>query len=64
MEGVCTVQLNEGAAADWSDSLKRNIIKHYINTQSDLQELLKKKTNYWSIIKGYFQWIYAILFGS
>lgn len=64
MEEACVVQLNEGTAAHWPDALKLNIIKHYINTQRDLQDILESKRSFWTSVKGCFQWFYAMLFGS
>ena len=61
MEQVCLLNLDEGKASMWPRSLKISIITRYINTQTDLQELLESKKGVWSSIKGFLQWLYSFV---
>ena len=61
MEQVCLLNLDEGKASMWPRPLKISIITRYINTQTDLQELLESKKGVWSSIKGFLQWLYSFI---
>lgn len=63
MVKVCLAFLDEGKARSWPLSLKMSIVTRYLNEQDDLQEQLRSKTGIWSAIKGFFQYIYDLLFG-
>ncbi len=63
MEDVCLIHLDDGKAQDWSLTLKMSIITRYIRDQDDLQQLLDSKKGMWSTIKGFFQYLYNIIFG-
>jgi hypothetical protein len=62
MEQVCLLHLDEGKASSWSLSLKKSIIRRYISSHKELQELLSNKAGLWSRVKGFFQWIYSLIF--
>ena len=54
---VCMLNLNEGKAKDWDNSLKLKIAEKYIDSSSVLVQALDSKKGIWSTLKGFFQWI-------
>lgn len=57
MTDVCMLNLNEGKAKDWQDSLKHKITNKFIQDSPELQFIINSKDNFWSKFKGFFQWI-------
>ena len=64
MKQVCLLNLDEGKAKSWEPPLKEKIVEKFIRDSHELQALIKSKEGVWSNIKGFFQWIYWLLFGD
>lgn len=54
---VCMLNLNEGKAKEWQESLKLKIAEKFIESSSKLVVVLESKRGIWSTWKGFFQWI-------
>ena len=54
---VCMLNLDEGKAKHWQDTLKLTIAEKYIEGSTELQEIIDSKKGWWSSIKGFWQWI-------
>ena len=54
---VCMLNLDEGKARDWPESLKLKITQKFISESSELQDAIMAKKGVWSTVKGFFQWI-------
>lgn len=64
MRQVCLLNLDEGKAKNWDDSLKGKIVDKFIRDSHELQTLIKSKEGLWSSVKGFFQWVYWLMFGE
>lgn len=51
------LNLNEGKAKDWQESLKYKITTKFIEDSQDLQDIIFSKRGFWSNVKGFIQWI-------
>lgn len=54
---VCMLNLNEGKAKDWHETLKLKISEKYVDSSPVLLNIIASKTGMWSKLKGFFQWI-------
>ncbi|XP_072177130.1 uncharacterized protein [Diadema setosum] len=59
---VCLLNLNEGKPKHWSSDLKARIIDLFIQSDTDLQRVIRSREGLWSSLRGFFQWIMS-LFG-
>lgn len=60
---VCMLNLDEGKAKNWQDSLKLTIAEKFIEGSKELQEIIDSKKGWWSSIKGFWQWIVWLFTG-
>lgn len=51
------LNLDEGKAKDWQESLKVKITNKFIEDSSELQEIIVSKEGLWSSMKGFFEWL-------
>ena len=51
------LNLDEGKAKDWQESLKLKISLKFISDSSELQEVIISKKGFWSAVKGFFEWL-------
>ena len=51
------LNLDEGKAKDWQDSLKLIIANKFIEDSPELQNIIDSKHGLWSSLKGFIQWI-------
>lgn len=63
MKEVCLLNLDEGKAKDWEQSLKEIISEKFIESTPELQEIIDLKRGFWSSIKGWWQWLMWIFTG-
>ena len=56
------LNLDDGRAKDWQESLKLKIAQKYIQDSSELQNIIISKRGLWSTLKGFFQWVISCLF--
>lgn len=64
MRQVCLLNLDEGKAKNWEMPLKEKIVNKFVQDSKELQDLVRSKEGLWSSVKGFFQWVYWLLFGS
>ena len=64
MKEVCLLNLDDGKAKDWEQSLKETITDKFIESTPELQEIIDSKRGFWSTIKGWWQWIVWIVTGT
>ena len=64
MKQVCILNLDEGRAKSWDAPLKEKIVEKFIRDSQELQALILSKEGKWSNLKGFFQWVYWLLFGD
>ena len=62
MKQVCLLHLDEGKAKTWEKNLKEKIVEKFVRDSEELQDAVKSKEGFWSTIKGFFQWLYWIVF--
>lgn len=51
------LNLDEGKAKDWEESLKLKISLKFIGDSRELQDVIASKKGLWSAVKGFFQWL-------
>lgn len=64
MKQVCLLNLDEGKAKTWEKQLKEKIVEKFVHDSEELQDVIKSKEGIWSTIKGFFQWLYWLVFGA
>ena len=64
MKEVCLLNLAEGRAKDWEETLKAAISERFIDSSSELQSILESKRGLYSTLKGWWQWFLWTLFGT
>lgn len=60
---VCMLNLDEGKAGNWEESLKLKIAHKFVQSSQELQDVIASKLGPWSTIKGFIQWIIWYLGG-
>lgn len=58
------LNLDEGKAKNWQESLKFKITQKYIRDSSELQSIIISKHGFFSTVKGFLQWIIWCIFGD
>jgi hypothetical protein len=53
MKEVCLLNLDEGKAKVWEQSLKETISEKFIESSSELQEIINSEQGFWSTVKGW-----------
>ena len=64
MKKVCLLNLDEGKAKGWQQTLKETIAEKFIQNSQELQDVIKSKGGLWSTIKGFWQWLYWLIWGG
>lgn len=64
MKEVCLLNLDEGKAKNWDEQLKEKIVEKFLRDSQELQDVIKSKVGVWSSVKGFFQWVYWLVFGG
>ncbi len=54
---VCMLNLDEGRAKHWQESLKLTIAEKFIEGSQELQNIIDSKSGWWSTVKGFVQWV-------
>ncbi len=54
---VCMLNLDEGKAKHWQESLKLKIAEKFIEGSQELQNIIESKRWWWSTVKGFVQWV-------
>ena len=62
MKQVCLLHLDEGKAKKWEKHLKEKIVEKFVRDSEELQDVMKSKEGFWSTFKGFFQWLYWLIF--
>ena len=57
------LQLEQGRARGWSPSLKATIINSWLREDEELAREAAKRWNALSLLLGFFQWLFSLLFG-
>eukprot|EP00057_Strongylocentrotus_purpuratus_P020006 XP_011674480.1 PREDICTED: uncharacterized protein LOC100892704 [Strongylocentrotus purpuratus] len=57
---VCLLNLNEGKPKNWPSDLKASIIDLFIQSDPDLQRVIRSRQGFWSSLIGFFQWIMSL----
>lgn len=60
---VCLLNLDEGKAKDWEQSLKETISEKFVMSSPELLEIIDSKQGLWSTLKGWWQWIVFVITG-
>lgn len=63
MKEVCLLNLDEGKAKDWEESLKVTIAEKFIEGSPELQEIIDSKRGLFSTLKGWWQWFLWTVLG-
>ena len=64
MKEVCLLNLDEGRAKDWEETLKEAISERFIDGSQELQRILESKRGFYSTLKGWWQWFLWTVFGT
>ncbi|XP_063966491.1 guanylate-binding protein 2-like [Lytechinus pictus] len=60
IRNVCLLNLNEGKPKNWPSDLKASIIDLFIQSDPDLQRVIRSREGFWSSLVGFFQWIMSL----